>query len=406
MNDRKPLLLASSAAVFSLVALCLLGVIGIILLALQRQLPPLPTLEIPTITPTRTVGLMGRRATPTLTPAHPPTHSPASPTFTASSPLTTTLGITSTQPVSGSLGLLTPTLAISGTLEAASPLTNAVIISGTLIQIEATPTHAPALSGWCIPPNTVYQNAQVLKVIDGVTIEVLLDGQTRAVRYLGIDLPAVAPRLDSADLAKAYNSQLVAGKIVQLARDQSDANETGQLLRYVLAGGVFVNRVMVENGYAIANSLPPNVSCALVFQQAEEQARQALRGVWGATPTPTRTPLPPTATVAVSGTIKINLISAEGKSWQDANEFVEIKNTSSFPIQLQGWTLNDADRHTFVFPNFILGPGKFCRIYTNLYQPGTCGFSYFSPSPIWDDVEDCAYLRDALGNLIDTVCYE
>jgi micrococcal nuclease len=101
----------------------------------------------------------------------------------------------------------------------------------------------------------------------------------------------------------------------------------------------------------------------------------------------------------------ITAISRRGTLWQEPEEWVEFRNDSQVPLQLEGWTLQDDERHIFTFPSFVLGPGQYCRVYTNEYHPTSCGFSYWSPSPIWDNVTECAYLKDPYGELISTFCY-
>ena len=288
----------------------------------------------------------------------------------------------------------------TGTLEFTSTLTSEVVI-------EPSATFGLGASGaWCVPLNSETIQAQVIQVIDAVSIEVEIEGETFVVRYIGIDLPD--PTSDPLALAQAIdmNRSLVEGRTVLLIKDSSESDGSGQLLRYVIAGVVFVNREMVESGFAIAVSAPPNVNCDSIFQEAEALARASGRGLWAPAPTPTRTPLPPTPTLSTVGDVRIVTIDYTGTEWQEPEEFVEIRNFSSWPIQLQGWTISDNKRHIFTFPDFILGAGVYCRVYTNGYYPGVCNFSYNSLSPIWDDDSDCAYLKDNLGNLVFTFCYD
>jgi endonuclease YncB( thermonuclease family) len=274
------------------------------------------------------------------------------------------------------------------------------------IPVEPTATVGPLVrDSWCVPWNTPKQDALVVGVIDGVTIEVEIDGEPYLVRYIGIDM------LDSSQDPGIWtqmaekNRQLVEGKSVLLVRDISDVDSLGRLLRYVIVGGMFVNRELVEQGYAIASPVPPDLRCEATLLQVEMSATAAKRGLWAPAPTPTRTFPAPTATVATTGLMEVIRVSRRGTGWQDPDEYVEIRNSDIEPIQLQGWTLRDSENHVFTFPGFVLGPGQYCRVFTNYYHASSCGFSYYSPSPIWDDDGDCAYLRDSLGNLISTFCY-
>ena len=272
--------------------------------------------------------------------------------------------------------------------------------------IEPTTTVGPlVLDSWCVPFNTPTQLAPVVGIIDGVTIEVKIGEEIYPVRYIGLDM------LDSAADPTVWtrmaekNRELVEGKEVLLIQDETDIPYEGKLWRYVMVGGVFANLEMVQQGYAIASPIPPYTRCDPTFLQAEMSAVAAQRGLWAPGPTPTRTFPPPTATVATTGMMEIIRVSKRGTEWQEPEEYVEIRNSGEEPIQLLGWTLRDDQNHVFVFPSFVLGSGGFCRVYTNWYRPSSCGFSYFSPSPIWDDEGDCAYLKDALGNLISKFCY-
>jgi endonuclease YncB( thermonuclease family) len=341
-----------------------------------------------------TLTLSGLSSTATLPPSATPTRSRI---FTPTLVLTGILSPTLT------LDVLSGTLGVSTTV----PLTATLTLSATQILAEPSSTPAPALSSWCVPLNTQYQNARVLRVIDGVSVEVEIDGAIYQVRYLGIALPADV-QIGSSGWSGALhrNQELVEGKVVLLARDRSQSDAEGRLLRYVISEGVFVNRALVESGYAVAESVPPNVSCDVVLKQSEAQARIALVGLWGPTPTPTRTALPPTPTVAASGNVRIAYLKYWGVGWQDPNEYIEIRNDSTWPVQLQGWTISDSEGHQFTFPSFIFKPGAYCRVYSHKLAPGVCNFSFYNPAGIWDDEGDCAFLKDALGNLVDKLCYE
>jgi hypothetical protein len=139
---------------------------------------------------------------------------------------------------------------------------------------------------------------------------------------------------------------------------------------------------------------------------AEKAAIVAGRGLWAAAPTPTRTFPAPTPTISAFGDVVIVNIAFRGNGWQEPEEYAEIYNSGVEPVQLNGWSLRDIENHVFIFPRFILGPGQYCRVFTNLYRPGNCGFSYNSVAPIWDNTGDCAYLKDSTGKTVDEFCYD
>jgi micrococcal nuclease len=127
-------------------------------------------------------------------------------------------------------------------------------------------------------------------VVDGDTIEVEMGGRRHTVRYIGIDTPEVAdprrPVMCYGEEASRRNRQLVEGKTILLEKDVSETDRYGRLLRYVWADGVFVNAALVQEGYARVYTVPPDVRYAELFRRLEREAREAGRGLWGASPAP------------------------------------------------------------------------------------------------------------------------
>ena len=135
-----------------------------------------------------------------------------------------------------------------------------------------------ALDAKCIPPNTERQDAQLAKVVSGDTIDVFIDGNLYTVRYIGID--ALGSLSYIGNFSRNKNYELVINKDLTLIKDATDTNPAGQLLRYVLADGEFVNLDLAQAGYASAASLPPDTACDAAFKAAEEDAKTKLSGIW------------------------------------------------------------------------------------------------------------------------------
>ncbi len=134
--------------------------------------------------------------------------------------------------------------------------------------------------------------AQVVRVVDGDTIDVLIGGQQFRLRYIGIDTPeTVDPRRPVECYgreASQRNRQLVEGKSVGLERDVSETDKFGRLLRYVWLDpstgsgqAQMVNATLVAEGFATAATFPPDVKYADTFSALEAEARAAGRGLWG-----------------------------------------------------------------------------------------------------------------------------
>lgn len=130
---------------------------------------------------------------------------------------------------------------------------------------------------------------KVVKVIDGDTIEI--EGGQK-IRYIGVDTPETKHPTKGVQCygkeASLKNKELVEGKQVRLEKDVSETDRYGRLLRFVYvdpsdASGqvVFVNDYLVRQGYALLDTVPPNVGHANEFRQAEQEARENNRGLWG-----------------------------------------------------------------------------------------------------------------------------
>ncbi|MGE5221084.1 MAG: lamin tail domain-containing protein [Omnitrophica WOR_2 bacterium] len=120
------------------------------------------------------------------------------------------------------------------------------------------------------------------------------------------------------------------------------------------------------------------------------------------TATPSRTPiLPPPSPykVAITG------IRYLGTGSQEPDEYVIIHNNDTLSISLNQWKLKDNAGKVFTFPAVTMAPGMVCRVYTNENHPDWCGFSFSSPSPVWDNAHDTAILLDAQGRLVDLFSY-
>ncbi|KKQ43394.1 MAG: hypothetical protein US60_C0002G0002 [Microgenomates group bacterium GW2011_GWC1_37_8] len=119
---------------------------------------------------------------------------------------------------------------------------------------------------------------KVVKVIDGDTVR-LESGET--VRYIGIDTPEISQGKECfSEEATNKNKELVLDKEVRLEKDVSEVDRYGRLLRYAYSGDVFVNKYLVQEGYATAITYPPDVKYAEVFREAEREARDNNRGLW------------------------------------------------------------------------------------------------------------------------------
>ena len=127
----------------------------------------------------------------------------------------------------------------------------------------------------------------VSKVIDGDTIQVLMNSDKIKVRLIGIDTPElVDPRKPVqcfGEQASDEAHQLLAGRSVKLVADasQDDQDKYGRLLRYVFRDdGLFINEYLIENGFAFEYTYKIPYKYQAIFKKAEKKAGDEDRGLW------------------------------------------------------------------------------------------------------------------------------
>ena len=118
------------------------------------------------------------------------------------------------------------------------------------------------------------------RVIDGDTIEIKDDtGKTFKVRYIGIDTPENGDNYF--EEAKEANEKLVLNETIKMYKDVSETDKYGRLLRYIYIGDIFVNAYLVENGFAMASTYPPDVKYSDYFAELQNAAQSKGLGFWG-----------------------------------------------------------------------------------------------------------------------------
>ncbi len=135
----------------------------------------------------------------------------------------------------------------------------------------------------CIPAQEP-ETADVVEILDGVTIRVLMGNQVFTVRYLGVQAPGDV--LVYGPPATLENAKLVYGKTVRLYKDTTNMDGNGMLLRYVIADNAFVNYQLVTGGFVSALETPPDIACSTTLEAAQTGAQQAVIGMWAPTLTP------------------------------------------------------------------------------------------------------------------------
>lgn len=130
-----------------------------------------------------------------------------------------------------------------------------------------------------------FDTAQVVRVVDGDTIEVSFNGTTEKVRLIGVDTPETVHPTKGVEPygreANNFTKEKLTDQTVKLEFDVEERDQYGRLLAYVWLGEEMFNEVLLQEGYAQMATYPPNVKYVERFKAAQKEAREAERGLWG-----------------------------------------------------------------------------------------------------------------------------
>ena len=131
---------------------------------------------------------------------------------------------------------------------------------------------------------------EIVKVVDGDTLDVSIEGKTERLRLIGIDTPeTVDPRKSVQCFGKEASNrakELLEGEFVSLESDetQGERDKYKRLLRYVfLPDGTNFNLYMITEGYAHEYTYDEPYKYQADFKQAEIDARAQNKGLWSPT---------------------------------------------------------------------------------------------------------------------------
>lgn len=105
---------------------------------------------------------------------------------------------------------------------------------------------------------------EVIRVVDGDTIIIDYNGIEQRVRLIGVDTaesvhPDSSLNTDEGILASDFTKALLDGKYVTIELDVQEYDIYDRLLAYVYIDGVMLNKILLEEGYAVIATYPPNV---------------------------------------------------------------------------------------------------------------------------------------------------
>lgn len=128
-------------------------------------------------------------------------------------------------------------------------------------------------------------NFQVLRIIDGDTVEIEYEGKPTSVHFVGIDAPETEdnpPPEPFGEQATTYLKTFLTNDSVFLRFDENKRDKYKRLLGYVYraSDGIFVNLEMIREGYAKVDPRYP-FKYEELFSEYESRAKTDHKGLWG-----------------------------------------------------------------------------------------------------------------------------
>ncbi len=185
-------------------------------------------------------------------------------------------------------------LIASDAVAAASPIAPASALASApaIAQSSAGLTLPPTGSGAAGPnapgtgPTGPTDRGLVVRIVDGDTVEVMIDRKVAVVRYLSIQVQGSEPNaLTTA--AMDTNRALVDRQMVILEHDVSDTDADGRLLRHVWwqdpnGRYVLISAQLVREGLALVTTSLPDVKYEDELDAAQRAAKADRIGLWAA----------------------------------------------------------------------------------------------------------------------------
>ena len=127
------------------------------------------------------------------------------------------------------------------------------------------------------------------RVVDGDTIDAVVDGRRERIRLIGIDTPETLKpdtpvECYGPEASARTEALLPASTPIRLERDIEPRDAFGRLLAYVYRAtdGLFVNLHLVAGGFARPLPFEPNTAHADTLAGAAASARSQSLGLWAA----------------------------------------------------------------------------------------------------------------------------
>ncbi|MFI9461487.1 lamin tail domain-containing protein [Streptomyces xiamenensis] len=122
-------------------------------------------------------------------------------------------------------------------------------------------------------------------------------------------------------------------------------------------------------------------------------------------------PLGTAGSAHAAGSVKITKIYYNSPGKDDRSntslngEWVRITNSTGKAVSLKGWTLTDAQKHTYTFGTFSLGAGKSVTVRTGSGKNTAANVYQNRGAYVWNNDKDTATLRKSNGTKVFSCSY-
>ena len=236
------------------------------------------------------------------------------------------------------------------------------------------------------PDEIAAGGAAVSRVIDGDSVELEIEGATVEARLIGINAPELAdcqgPGARDA-LASVVTDQRV--EVTEFGTDRF-----GRLLVELIIGQDSVNAALVRSGWALALHGDERDWVADMTTAAG-----AGLGMWQLPDVCE----PPEASVRI-GSTNVDPDGPDDEVLEE--EWVEIVNEGSSPVDLEGWALRDeSTSNRFVFDSHTLAEGETLRLRTGCGDGTDTEVYWCSPNGVWSNRGETVLLLAPSGAIAD-----
>jgi micrococcal nuclease len=244
--------------------------------------------------------------------------------------------------------------------------------------------------------NPVGESARVVRVFDGDSMNVEIDGSIVEVRMIGIN----APEGDEChgDEARDALTDLLGDGPVVLEEGTGDRDQFGRVLRYLWVDGVDVNERMLELGHAVA--LSDGHGREATYRSAAVGAMERRIGMW----------LPAACGPASDAALDIPTPAFDPPGRDEENalrEYADIRNAGDDALDLAGWTLRDeSTQHRYTFPRVLVPAGASVRVRSGCGDDRDLDLVWCAADPVWSNGGDTVIVQDEHGNVVAWRVYE